>query len=318
MSSPLPAAAVARPAATDLLPPATVQRPPSMRRYLRRLGEYARLMRLHRPIGIWLLMWPMLWALWIAARGMPDRRILVVMLLGVLVMRSAGCVVNDFADRDFDPHVRRTRERPLAARRVSPLEALVLFALLALAALWLVTRLDPLTVHMALIGALLTVSYPFMKRFFPLPQFYLGIAFGWAVPMAFSAQAGRVPRAGWVIFLGAVLWAAIYDTVYAMVDRDDDLKLGVKSSAILFGDLERLIVGAMQLMMLFALWLVGKSLQFGRWYLLGLAMMAACFVYQQWLIRGREPTACFRAFLSNNYAGMAVFIGIVLEYWRGH
>jgi 4-hydroxybenzoate polyprenyltransferase len=308
----------APPADAAVTPPVTVGASLPARRYGRRLADYARLMRLHRPIGIWLLLWPMLWALWIASRGHPDVRIGTVMLLGVVVMRSAGCVINDFADRDFDPHVRRTRERPIAARRVSPLEALVLFALLLLAALWLVTRLDPLTVRMSIIGALLTVTYPFMKRIFPLPQFYLGVAFGWAVPMAFTAQRGAVSRAGWVIFFVAVLWAAIYDTLYAMVDREDDLKLGVKSSAILFGDLDRLIIGAMQLMMLFALWLVGHSLQFGRWYLAGIAAAAACFLYQQWIIRYRDPAACFRAFLSNNFAGMAIFIGILLEYWRGH
>ena len=236
------------------------------------------------------------------------------MLLGVVVMRSAGCVINDFADRNVDLHVRRTRDRPLAARRVSPYEALLIFAILIALALVLVTRLNPFTVRLSFVGAALAVTYPFMKRVFPLPQFYLGLAFGWAVPMAFAAQMNLVPRAGWVIFCIAVLWAAIYDTLYAMVDRDDDLKIGVHSTAILFGDLDRLIVGAMQAMMLFALFIVGRSLNFGRWYLFGIAVAGLSFAYQQWLIRERNPDQCFKAFLNNNYAGMAIFIGIVLEY----
>jgi 4-hydroxybenzoate polyprenyltransferase len=287
---------------------------PTLRRYGRRLADFGRLMRLNRPIGIWLLMWPMLWALWIGASGHPPGRVFLVMVLGVVVMRSAGCVVNDFADRNVDPHVRRTRDRPLAARRVSPYEALVLFAMLVGLAWFLVTRLDPLTVRLSFIGAVLTITYPLMKRLIPLPQFYLGLSFGWAVPMAFTAEVGGVPRAGWVIFCVAVLWAAIYDTLYAMVDREDDLRIGVRSTAILFGDMDRLIIGAMQGMMLFALVLVGRSLQFGHWYLYGIAAAGLLFVYQQWLIRERDPADCFRAFLNNHYVGMAIFIGIVLEY----
>jgi 4-hydroxybenzoate polyprenyltransferase len=302
-------------AVDSLLAPAPRPRAfPRLRRYLRRLLDYGRLMRLDRPIGIWLLMWPMLWALWIAARGRPTERVFLVMVLGVVVMRSAGCIINDFADRNVDPHVRRTRERPLASRRVSPQEALVLFLILISLALWLVTRLDPLTIAMSCVGAALTITYPFMKRFFALPQFHLGLAFGWAVPMAFTAEVGAVPRAGWVIFCVAVLWATIYDTLYAMVDREDDLRIGVRSTAILFGDLDRLIIGAMQVLMVFALVLVGRSLEFGRWYLYGVAAAAALFAYQQWLIREREPGACFRAFLNNNYTGLAVFVGILLEY----
>jgi 4-hydroxybenzoate polyprenyltransferase len=303
---------------------AALARPPpppvdlGLRRRLRHLADYGRLMRLNRPIGVWLLMWPMLWALWVASSGHPPGRIFVVMLLGAIVMCSAGCIINDFADRNVDPYVRRTRDRPLAARRVGPYEALLLFAALIVCALWLVTRLNALTVRMSFIGALLTVTYPFLKRFFPLPQFYLGLAFGWAVPMAFTAERGAVPRAGWVIFFIAILWAAIYDTLYAMVDREDDLRIGVRSSAILFGDMDRSIIGAMQVMMVFALWLVGRSLGFGHWYLGGLAIAAALFGYQQWLIRDRDPASCFRAFLNNNYAGMAIFAGIILEYSVHH
>jgi 4-hydroxybenzoate polyprenyltransferase len=287
---------------------------PLLNRVGRRLEEYIRLARLDRPIGIWLLMWPMLWALWIASGGKPTPRVLVVFVLGTVVMRSAGCVINDFLDRNVDPHVRRTRARPLAARRVTPLEALALFSVLAACALWLVARLDAATIRLAFVGAALAVSYPLLKRFFPLPQFYLGLAFGWAVPMAFTAQLGSVPRLGWVLFLTTVLWAGIYDTLYAMVDREDDAKIGVKSSAILFADMDKLLIGAMQAMMLFALMLLGRQLKFGHWYLSALAAVALFFLYQQWLIRNRDPAACLRAFFNNHYVGLAVFVGILFEY----
>ena len=298
--------------------PQGAARPRRFGRYERRVADYARLMRLHRPIGIWLLMWPMLWALWIAAAGQPRDKVLIVFLLGVVVMRSAGCVVNDLADRNLDPFVRRTRERPLAARRISPYAALWLFAILIALALYLVTRLDALSVKLSFVGAGLAVSYPFFKRFFPLPQFYLGFAFGWAVPMAFAAQLGHVPRVGWVLFFITVLWAAIYDTIYAMADRLDDLKLGVKSSAILFADMDKLMVGAMQCLMLLALLLVGQGLRFGHRFYYGLAAAGAMFIYQQWLIRDRVPADCLRAFRNNNYVGMAVFIGVLLEYLVKH
>jgi len=213
---------------------------PLSHRLARRASEYARLMRLDKPIGTWLLLWPALWALWVAGAGRPEPRVLIVFLLGVMVMRAAGCVINDFADRDIDPHVRRTRDRPLAARRVSPVEALVLFAVLGAIALFLVTRLNAYTIRLAVIGALLTVSYPFVKRVFPMPQLYLGISFGgWSVLMAFAAQTDALPRVCWLLYIAAVLWAAVYDTIYAMIDREDDLKLGVKSSAILFADAVR-------------------------------------------------------------------------------
>jgi 4-hydroxybenzoate polyprenyltransferase len=287
---------------------------PFLYRLGRRVQEWGRLMRLDRPIGIWLLMWPELWALWIAGNGRPKPRILIIFLLGTVVMRSAGCVINDFADRNVDPYVRRTRDRPLAARRLGPVEALVLFAVLAAVALWLALQLDAFTLQLACIGAVLTISYPFLKRFFPLPQFYLGLAFGWAVPMAYAAQAGTLPRVAWVLFVTAVLWACVYDTLYAMVDREDDVKIGVKSSAILFADMDRLIVGIMQAMMLFALILVGRAMKFGNWYLAGIAAAAVFFLYQQWLIRERDPAKCFRAFINNQYVGLAIFIGILLEY----
>ena len=284
-------------------------------RFGRRVQEWVRLMRLDKPVGIWLLLWPELWALWIASGGRPKPHILVIFLVGTVVMRSAGCVINDFADRNVDPYVKRTKDRPLAARRISPQEALGLFGVLIAIALYLALQLDFFTLKLACIGAALTISYPFLKRFFPLPQFYLGLAFGWAVPMAYAAQAGPpLPRVAWVLFMTAVLWACVYDTLYAMVDRDDDVKIGVKSSAILFADMDRLIVGIMQAMMLFALLLVGRTMKFGHWYLAGLAAAALFFLYQQWLIREREPAKCFRAFVNNQHVGLVIFIGILLEY----
>lgn len=302
-------------ATTDLPLPNRPKEAPLYHRLARRLEEYGRLARFDRPIGTWLLLWPALWALWIAGTGRPDQKVLIVFSLGVVVMRAAGCIINDFADRDIDSHVKRTRERPLAARRVSPTEALVLFALLGAAALWLVTRLNVFTVKLALIGAALTVSYPFMKRIFPLPQLYLGISFGgWSVLMAFAAQRDSLPRVAWVLYIAAVIWAAVYDTIYAMVDREDDLTIGVKSSAILFADMDRVLIGALQAMMLLALVLAGRDMNFGGWYYAGLAAAGLLFLYQQWLIRAREPAACLRAFLNNNYVGIAIFSGVLLQY----
>ena len=288
---------------------------PLLHRLARRIEEYGRLARFDRPIGTWLLLWPTLWALWIGGRGRPDPGVLIVFVAGVVVMRAAGCIINDFADRNIDSHVRRTRDRPLAARRVSPAEALGLFLVLMVAALWLVMRLNRLTIELAMIGAALTASYPFVKRFFPLPQLYLGLSFGgWSIPMAFAAQLGAVPRVAWVLYIAAVIWAVVYDTQYAMVDRDDDRRVGIQSSALLFADLDRLLIGVLQAIMLVALALGGHDLKLGAWYTAGLAVVAGLFVYQQWLIRRREPAACLRAFLNNNYVGMAIFIGVALHY----
>ncbi len=282
------------------------------------LREYALLIRLHRPIGIWLLLWPALWALWIAGQGRPGQKLLLIYLAGVFVMRSGGCVINDYADRDFDPAVARTRDRPLAAKRVATGEALALFVVLGLIAAWLAMQLDPLARLYAAGGGLLTVTYPWLKRYVYLPQFYLGVAFGWSIPMAFAEITGTVPRLAWLLVSAVVLWAAVYDTMYAMVDRKDDLRIGIKSTAILFGDADRVIIGVMQAMMLFALWLVGDEAGCGTWYRAGLATVAIFFVYQQWLIRKREPDACFRAFNNNHYVGMVVFIGLALDYlYRG-
>lgn len=285
---------------------------------VRRLGQtlrqYGLLMRVHRPIGIWLLLWPALWALWVSTDGHPDPRIFLMFLLGVFLMRSAGCVINDYADREIDPHVERTRERPIAAGRVAPQEALFLFVALALLAVGVVLTLNSLTQLLAVVGAVLAVTYPFVKRVFPLPQFYLGAAFGIAVPMAFAAQTESLPNVAWVMFFAAVLWAGVYDTMYAMVDRKDDIRIGVKSTAILFADADRFIIAVMQGMVLLALFLVGKDRDLGRWYWGGLALGAVFFLWQQWLIRRRDPQQCFRAFNNNNYFGMVVFLGIVLHY----
>jgi 4-hydroxybenzoate polyprenyltransferase len=279
-----------------------------------RLVEYARLMRLDRPIGIWLLLWPCLWALWISAAGRPDERIFVIFVIGTFVMRSAGCVINDFADREFDPHVRRTANRPLARGAVSPAEALALFAVLGLIALALLIPLNRETQVLALIGGVLAITYPFLKRFFALPQAYLGLAFSWSVPMAFAAQSGELPAVAWVLFAAGVLWTTAYDTIYAMVDREDDLVIGVRSSAILFGRADRGIVAALQAgaiaLLAVAGWLAGLQ----HWYWLGLAIAAATAAHQQVLIRHRDPQQCFRAFLNNNLFGLAVFGGLLLDF----
>ena len=279
-----------------------------------RLREYALLMRLHRPIGTLLLLWPVLWALWIAAGGFPDAAVLVVFAAGVLLMRSAGCVINDYADRDFDPHVARTRERPLAAGRVSTREALVLAAVLAASAFLLVLTMNRLTILMSFIGAALAVSYPFTKRYTHLPQFYLGAAFGWGVPMAFAAQTGTVPAEGWILFAATLCWAVAYDTAYAMVDREDDLRIGVKSTAILFGRADRLMIALFHALTVGLLAWAGARTGLGVPYYMGLAVAATLAVYQQWLMRGRDRDACFRAFLNNNWFGIAVFAGVVVAY----
>jgi 4-hydroxybenzoate polyprenyltransferase len=283
-------------------------------RILDGLLEYARLMRLDRPIGIWLLLWPTLWALWISSRGKPNPRIFIIFVAGTVLMRSAGCAVNDYADRSFDPHVARTKDRPLAAGRISTLEALMLFALLSMTALMLALQLNKSTLLLAVAGGFLAISYPFVKRFLAVPQMYLGVTFGWGIPMAFMAQYEQVPRVAWLLLLANVLWVTVYDTMYAMVDRDDDLKIGVRSTAILFGDSDRHIIAVLQIMTLLSLYLVGGIIHMGYWYDAGLWAGAAFFVYQLWLIRARDREACLRAFLNNNYFGMAVFIGMALEY----
>jgi 4-hydroxybenzoate polyprenyltransferase len=278
------------------------------------LQDYVRLMRLDRPIGIWLLLWPTLWAVWIAGRGKPDAHLFIIFVLGTVLMRSAGCAINDYADRSFDPHVERTKERPLAAGRISTLEALILFAVLSMLALVLALQLNRMTLLLAVAGAFLALTYPFIKRFLSVPQLYLGLTFGWGIPMAFAAQLETVPRVALLLLIANMLWVTVYDTIYAMVDREDDLKIGVRSTAILFGDSDRHIIAALQAMTLLALYLVGRMLHMGAWYETGLAAGALFFVYHLWLIRTRDRASCFRAFLNNNYFGMSVFIGILLNY----
>jgi len=277
--------------------------------------QYALLMRLDKPIGVFLLLWPTCWALWIAGEGSPDNGVTLVFVLGVVLMRSAGCVINDYADRDFDPHVQRTARRPLASGAVSPREALVLFVVLCLLAFALVLSMNWLTIALSVAGALLAAVYPFTKRHTYLPQVFLGLAFGWAVPMAFAAQTGAVPALAWLLLMATVLWATAYDTLYAMVDREDDLKIGVRSTAILFGDADRAIIGMIQGLLLLTLWIIGHKAELGLYYLGGLLVAAGLALYQQYLIREREPQACFRAFLNNNWLGLAVFVGVVLDYW---
>ena len=279
-----------------------------------RLRDYALLLRLHRPIGIFLLLWPVLWALWLASNGQPSPWVLTVFVVGTVLMRSAGCAINDYADRDFDPQVERTRDRPLAAGRVSPREAVALFVVLALSAFALVLTLNGLTIALSFVGALLAASYPFMKRYTHLPQFYLGAAFGWGVPMAWAAQTGAIPPEAWLVFAATLCWAVAYDTAYAMVDRDDDLKIGVKSTAILFGRADRAMIALFHLLTLGILAWVGARAGLGLPYYIGLAVAGGFAVYQQWLLRTRGRDGSFRAFLNNNWFGAVIFAGLALEY----
>lgn len=279
-----------------------------------RLRIYWRLMRFDRPIGTLLLLWPALWALWIAGQGKPRPVVLAVIVLGVVLMRAAGCVINDYADRDFDPHVERTRSRPIASGMVTPGEALKLFVALCLIAFTAVLLLNPLTIALSIPGALLAASYPFMKRYTYLPQAYLGIAFGWAVPMSFAAQTNSIPPIAWELYLATILWALIYDTMYAMVDRDDDWKIGVKSTAILFGDLDRVLIAMLQVFMLLVLFGIGRQLGLGPAYFAGLSLVAGLALFQQILIRRRTKPGCLRAFLNNQWVGAAIFSGLAVDY----
>jgi len=279
-----------------------------------RVMPYVRLARFDRPIGNFLLLWPMLWALWIAAEGFPDPLVLIVFLLGVVVMRAAGCVINDYADRNFDGSVKRTKNRPLALREISPRNALLFFAVLCLVAFGLVLLMNRLTILLSVVGVLLAATYPFAKRYTYLPQVHLGAAFGWAIPMAYAAQSNAVPPMAWLIFIAAVVWATIYDSQYAMVDRDDDLKIGIKSTAILFGEQDRLIIGILQGIMLLCLLLIGINADLSAVYYASVLVAALMFVYQQYLTRDRSREGCFQAFLNNNYLGGIVFLGVVFHY----
>lgn len=281
---------------------------------VQQLRNYGRLMRIDKPIGIWLLLWPTLWALWLAGGGHPDQGLFVVFVLGVFFMRSAGCVLNDFVDRKIDPYVERTRTRPIASGAVSPGEALVLFVALSLIAVGLASMLNRPAQLLAVVAAGLTIAYPFIKRFVSVPQFVLGAAFGWAAPMAFAAQTGDTPQLAWLVFGTALIWAVIYDTYYAMVDREDDRKVGVKSTALLFGDMDLFVIAGLQALMVLALVLIGLRADLGGWYFGSVAGAAVLMAYHQWLARDRDPDGCFAAFRHNHTIGLVVFVGIVLHY----
>ena len=280
-----------------------------------RLSEYEKLMRLDKPIGILLLLWPTLWALWVASDGRPTAWIVAIFVIGTVLMRSAGCVINDYVDKDFDGHVERTRNRPLAARRISPKEALWLAAGLAVLSFVLILPLNGLTIAMSVPALFLAGSYPFTKRFFAIPQAYLGIAFGFGIPMAFAAFQNDIPLEAWMMLLANVFWAVAYDTEYAMVDRPDDLKIGIKTSAITFGRFDVAAVMACYAATLLILGWVGLATGSGAIFLAGLAVAAGIIAYHYTLIRERDRPKCFKAFLHNNWVGAAIFAGWVLDYW---
>jgi len=283
----------------------------------KKLHLYIQLVRLDKPIGILLLLWPTLVALWVAAGGWPDGKVLLVFVLGVVLMRSAGCAINDYADRHIDKKVKRTQNRPLTSGSISETETLLVFAVLSISAFLLVLLMNTLTIWMSFAGLGLAVSYPFMKRYHYLPQVHLGAAFGWAVPMAFTAQANEITPLTWLLFMFTVLWATAYDTMYAMVDRDDDIKIGVKSTAILFGPADKLIIGIIQSLTLFALVMIGQRAQLSGFYYTGVCVAGVFAIYQQYLIRHREREQCFKAFLNNNWFGLAVFLGVFCDYQFG-
>jgi 4-hydroxybenzoate polyprenyltransferase len=279
-----------------------------------KISALLQLIRFDRPIGTLLLLWPTLWALWIAAGGIPDYSLLAIFVAGTFLTRSAGCIINDLADRRVDGAVKRTSGRPLVTGAVSKNEAIALFVILMLLAFALELFTNPLTIALSVVAVLLAATYPFMKRYTHLPQVVLGLAFSWGIPMAFAAQSGELPAPLWLIFLGNLWWIVAYDTKYAMVDRDDDIPAGVKSTAILFGRHDRLAIAVLQLLCLFTLYLAGRAFALGAYFNLALLVCAGLFGYQQYLIRNRDRDACFRAFLHNNWVGMAIFAGIVLHY----
>ncbi|MBL8524971.1 MAG: 4-hydroxybenzoate octaprenyltransferase [Betaproteobacteria bacterium] len=282
---------------------------------LERLKHYVALTRLNKPIGILLLLWPTLWAIWIASEGRPDTTILIVFVLGTILMRSAGCAINDYADRDFDAHVKRTAERPLAAKKISTKEALAVAGVLAFTAFLLVVFfLNRLTLYLSFAALFLAASYPFTKRFFAMPQAYLGIAFGFGIPMAFAAQTGSVPALAWWLLAANVFWTLAYDTEYAMVDRDDDVKIGIKTTALLFGRNDVAIVMACYLMMLAIMTVIGKVIGLGWPYFIGVGIACSITLFHYTLIRGRERDECFKAFLHNNWLGFTLWCGVMFDY----
>ena len=277
---------------------------------------YLQLIRFDRPIGTYLVLWPTLWALWLASKGLPDLKLLIVFSLGAFVMRSAGCAINDFADRKIDGKVERTKNRPLATGAISPKEALMVFAVLSFVAFILVLQLNIATILLSSVALLLAASYPFMKRYHSLPQVHLGVAFAWSVPMAFTAVTGEIPPLiAWLLFAVTMLWTTAYDTMYGMVDRKDDLKIGVKSTAILFADKDKLMIGILQGLAIVLLLVIGVLASRGWIYFFGVLIATGFSIYQQVLIKAREPKQCFTAFLNNNWVGMAVFIALALDYF---
>lgn len=278
------------------------------------LVAYLHLMRLHKPIGIYLVLWPTLWALWLAAEGIPSLNVLIVFVLGVVLMRSAGCVINDFADRKIDGEVKRTKDRPLVTGLITPKQALVCFGLLCISAFLLVLSMNMLTIYLSVGGVVLAFIYPFMKRHTHLPQVFLGAAFAWAVPMAYAAQTNNLPSIVWLIYMATLIWTVAYDTMYAMVDRDDDLKIGVKSTAILFGDSDRAVIAFLQVLVVLTLCIIGQQAKLGQFFYLGVVVSSVLFVYQQHLIRHRDRDACFKAFLNNNWVGLVLFFALFLDY----
>ena len=287
---------------------------PPLPRWRERLGQYWKLLRGDRPIGVLLLLWPTWWALWIAAAGVPPLWTLFVFTAGVWLTRSAGCVINDYADRWLDPQVERTKGRPLATGAVSGREALGVFAVLMLVAFALVLTLNRLTIYLSVVGLFLAATYPYLKRYTYLPQVYLGLAFGWGIPMAFAAVQGTVPPVAWVLYCANILWATAYDTWYAMVDRDDDIRAGSKSTAILFGDLDLAAQGVLYALVFLALYLVGRQAQLGMYYWAAMTVAALLVIYEFVIARHREREACFRAFLHNNWVGAALFAGIAIHH----
>lgn len=281
-------------------------------------NAYCRLMRFDRPIGMLLLLWPTWWALLLAGNGRPSLKNILIFTAGVIVMRAAGCVMNDIADRNYDPHVERTRDRPLACGELKIQQALITFFLLLLVALALVLMTNLLTILLAFAGALLAAGYPFFKRFTHLPQLILGIAFGWGIPMAFAAQTGKIPPIAWALFVVNIIWATIYDTLYAMVDRDDDLAIGVKSTAILLGRYDLLALRILMAGMVMLLLLIGWQLELSWPWYTGIAAVAALFSWQQWIVRRREREPCFRAFMGNNWVGFVIFLGLAGHFLAGH
>ena len=286
----------------------------SLNRLNPRAWDFIQLTRMDKPIGIYLLLWPTLWALWVAAKGVPSLSNLLIFVFGVILTRAGGCVINDFADRKVDGHVKRTEQRPLVSGKISSKEALVFFALLMGISFLLVLCTNAPTIWLSFGGLALAASYPFMKRYTYYPQVVLGAAFSWGMPMAFTAETGSLPAAAWLLYIANLLWTVGYDTYYAMTDREDDLKIGVKSTAILFGDADRMIILTLQGLALGCLLLAGTHFELGGWFHLGLLGAATCFVWEFWYTRDRDPQRCFKAFLHNHWAGLAIFVGIVLDY----